>query len=131
MKGFTALKSHVKGFEQVPVEFSTTPSKKILVKLLAVDADEMFQKLITLQEFERFYLNLYFVYRQLDLRSPNGESNRDTTKKKEKKEKLFQWFYNNFLHANPKKCHFLTNNSEKTSTNIKSERILSSSSQKL
>ena len=52
-------------------------------------------------------------------------------KKKKKKEKLFQWFYNNFLHANPKKCHFLTNNSEKTSTNTKSERILSSSSQKL
>lgn len=59
------------------------------MKLLAVDADEMFQKLITLQEFERFYLNLYFVYRQLDLRSPNGESNRDTTKRKRKKKKSY------------------------------------------
>ena len=28
-------------------------------------------------------------------------------------EKLFQWFFYNFLNANPEKCHFLANNSEK------------------
>ena len=33
-------------------------------------------------------------------------------------EKLFQWFYNNFLKANPEKCHFLTI-LEKTSISIK------------
>ena len=42
-------------------------------------------------------------------------------------EKLFQWFYNKFLMANPENYHFLTSNSEK----MTSQRILSSSSQKL
>ena len=46
-------------------------------------------------------------------------------------EKLFQWFYNNFLKTNPEKCHFLKSNSEKTAINIRLEKISSSSSQKL
>ena len=46
-------------------------------------------------------------------------------------EKLFQWFYNNFLKTNHEKCHFLKRNSEKTAINIRLEKISSSSSQKL
>ena len=42
-------------------------------------------------------------------------------KKKKNAEKLFQWFCNNFLKANHEKCHFLTNSSEKTAINIRSE----------
>ena len=46
-------------------------------------------------------------------------------------EKLFQWFYNNFLKTNHEECHFLKSNSEKTAINIRLEKISSSSSQKL
>ena len=37
-------------------------------------------------------------------------------------EKLFQWFYNKFLKVNPEKCHFLTNNLEKTAIDIRSDK---------
>ena len=61
--------------------------------------------------------------------SPNEKSNRENIEKNA--EKLFQWFYNNLFETNPEKSHFLTNNSEKMLISIRSEKISSSSSQKL
>ena len=45
----------------------------------------------------------------LHLQSSNRESGWNIGKNAEK---LFQWFYNNFLKTDPVKCHFLTNNLE-------------------
>ena len=50
---------------------------------------------------------------------------------KKKAEKLFQWFYNNFLKTNFVKCHFLINNLEKMAINIRLDKVLGSSSRKL
>ena len=45
--------------------------------------------------------------------------------------KIFQWFSDNYLKANPDKCHFLTNKKGDISINIKNENISSSQCQKL
>jgi len=45
--------------------------------------------------------------------------------------KIFQWFTDNYLKANPDKCHFLTNKNGNISINIKNENISSSQSEKL
>ena len=44
--------------------------------------------------------------------------------------KIFQWFSDNYLKANPDKCHFLTNKKGDISINIKNENISSSQCQK-
>ena len=46
-------------------------------------------------------------------------------------DKLFDWFSDNFLKANPNKCHLLTNTVENVGIKLKYETITNSSSQKL
>ena len=41
--------------------------------------------------------------------------------------KLFDWFSDNFLKANPDKCHLLINTDENVALNIKNETIPNSS----
>ena len=44
---------------------------------------------------------------------------------------LFDWFSDNFLNANPNKCHLLINTDENVALKIKNETINNSSNQKL
>ena len=44
---------------------------------------------------------------------------------------LFGWFSDNFLNANPNKCHLLINTDENVALKIKNETINNSSNQKL
>ena len=46
-------------------------------------------------------------------------------------DKLFHWFSNNFLKANPDKCHLLINPHENVALKIKNETINSNSTKKL
>ena len=46
-------------------------------------------------------------------------------------DKLFHWFSDNFLKANPDKCHLLINTDENVALKIKNETIINSSNQKL
>ena len=46
-------------------------------------------------------------------------------------DKLFQWFSDNFLKANPDKCHLLINTDENVALKIKNETITNSSNEKL
>ena len=46
-------------------------------------------------------------------------------------DKLFHWFSDNFLKANPDKCHLLINTDENVTLKIKNETITSSSNEKL
>ena len=46
-------------------------------------------------------------------------------------DKLFDWFSNNFLKANPDKCHLLINTDENVALKIKNETSTNSSNQKL
>ena len=46
-------------------------------------------------------------------------------------DKLFNWFSDNFLKANPGKCHLLINADENVTLKIKNEIITSNSNQKL
>ena len=45
--------------------------------------------------------------------------------------KIFQWFTDNYLKANPDKCHFLTNKKGNITINIKNENIFNSQNEKL
>ena len=44
---------------------------------------------------------------------------------------LFGWFWDNFLNANPGKCHLLINTDKNVSLKIKNETITNSSNEKL
>ena len=46
-------------------------------------------------------------------------------------DKLFHWFSDNFLKANPDKCHLLINTDENIALKIKNEAIANSSNEKL
>ena len=46
-------------------------------------------------------------------------------------DKLFHWFSDNFLKANPDKCHLLINTDENVALKIKNEAITNSSNEKL
>ena len=46
-------------------------------------------------------------------------------------DKLFHWFSDNFLKANPDKCHLLINTDENVALKIKNETITNSSNQKV
>ena len=46
-------------------------------------------------------------------------------------DKLFHWFSDNFLKANPDKCHLLINTDENVALKIKNETITNSSNEKL
>ena len=46
-------------------------------------------------------------------------------------DKLFDWFSDNFLKANPDKCHLLINTDENVTLKIKNETITNNSNQKL
>ena len=46
-------------------------------------------------------------------------------------DKLFDWFSDNFLKANPNKCHLLTNTDGNVALKIKNETITNSSNEKL
>ena len=46
-------------------------------------------------------------------------------------DKLSDWFSDNFLKANPDKCHLLINTDENVALKIKNETITNSSNQKL
>ena len=46
-------------------------------------------------------------------------------------DKLFDWFSDNFLKANPHKCHLLINTDENVTLKIKNETITNNSNQKL
>ena len=46
-------------------------------------------------------------------------------------EKFFHWFSDNFLKANPDKCHLLLNTDENVALKIKNETITNSSKEKL
>ena len=46
-------------------------------------------------------------------------------------DKLFDWFSDNFLKANPGKCHLLINTDENVTLKITNETITNSSNQKL
>ena len=46
-------------------------------------------------------------------------------------DKLFHWFSDNFLKANPDKCHLLINTDENIALKIKNETITNSSNEKL
>ena len=46
-------------------------------------------------------------------------------------DKLFYWFSDNFLKANPDKCHLLINTDENVALKIKNETITNSSNEKL
>ena len=46
-------------------------------------------------------------------------------------DKLFHWFSDNFLKANPDKCHLLINTDENVTLKIKNETITNSSNEKL
>ena len=46
-------------------------------------------------------------------------------------DKLFHWFSDNFLKANPDKCHLLINTDENVALKIKNETITTSSNEKL
>ena len=46
-------------------------------------------------------------------------------------DKLFQWFSDKFLKANPDKCHLLINTDENVALKIKNETINNSSNEKL
>ena len=45
--------------------------------------------------------------------------------------KLFRWFSDNFLKANPGKCHLLINTDENVALKIKNETITNNSNEKL
>ena len=45
--------------------------------------------------------------------------------------KLFHWFLDNFLKANPDECHLLINTDENVPLKIKNETITNSSNQKV
>ena len=49
----------------------------------------------------------------------------------ENADKLFDWFSNNYLKANPDKCHLLVNKTGNIRINVRDERISNSSNQKL
>ena len=49
----------------------------------------------------------------------------------ENADKLFDWFSNNYLKANPDKCHLLVNTTGNIRINVRNERISNSSNQKL
>ena len=46
-------------------------------------------------------------------------------------DKKFDWFSNNYLKANPDKCHLLVNTTGNIGINVKSETISNSSNQEL
>ena len=46
----------------------------------------------------------------------------------ENADKLFDWFSNNYLKANPDKCHLLVNTTSNISINVRNETISNSSS---
>ena len=49
----------------------------------------------------------------------------------EKADKLFDWFSNNYLKANPDKCHLFVNTAGNIRINVRNETISNSSNQKL
>ena len=49
----------------------------------------------------------------------------------ENADKLFDWFSNNYLKANPDKCHLLVNTTGNIRINVRNETISNSSNQKL
>ena len=49
----------------------------------------------------------------------------------ENADKLFDWFSNNYLKANPGKCHLIVNTTGNIRINVRSETISNSSNQKL
>ena len=49
----------------------------------------------------------------------------------ENADKLFEWFSNNYLKANPDKCHLLVNTTGNIRTSVRNETISNSSTQKL
>ena len=49
----------------------------------------------------------------------------------ENADKLFDWFSNNYLKANPDKCHLFVNTTGNIRINVRNETVSTSSNQKL
>ena len=49
----------------------------------------------------------------------------------ENADKLFDWFSNNYLKANPDKCHLLVNTTGNIRINVRNETIITTQTKKL
>ena len=108
---------HTYGFDTKSSKFidSYLPEKKQRVKLNLGFSEQSETHFGVFWWNRNWFCKLCRRHSTLHFQSPNEKSNRDT---KKNASKLFQ-------------CHSLINNSEKTIITIRSEKILSSSSQKL